>query len=372
MAEAATLQQALRRFAPQRLDAHRLRVCEHLMSCHTAALGQVVYHCPSCKETTRLYPGCGDRHCPQCQGKATRAWIQRQQMLALPVPYHHLVFTLPHSLNGWAQLHPAVLYRLLFQCAWSTLKAFGQHHRRAGGQLGMIAVLHTWGQTLVQHIHLHCLIPSGTLGADGVWQPIRGKYLFPVRALSRRFRGAMVAGLRQCYRAGELHRIRQADEVDQKLDELMAREWVVYNRPCLNQTASVVAYLGRYTRRIAISNHRILKVTDETVSFRYKDYADDDQPKVMELQGAEFIRRFLLHILPKGFMRVRHYGFLANRCRKQKLERIRQAIGAITPVQTEEPEPTALHCPHCHESVLVRIGRIHAPRPVFGKPGRRR
>ncbi|AGA33356.1 transposase, IS91 family, putative [Thioalkalivibrio nitratireducens DSM 14787] len=357
MAEPATLQQALYRFLHEEtLDGHRRRVCQHLKAYRTEALGGMQVQCEACGWEQPWYHGCRVWHCPQCQTRATRVWAERQQEALLPVRYFHVVFTLPHALNGWVQLHPEVLYRLLFQVTWDTLRRFGQDRRRLGSELGMTVVLHTWGQNLSQHAHLHCLIPGGALLADGHWKPSQGNTLFPVRALSRRFRGAMVAALRRAADDGELHRVTRPGEIDAVLDRLMVAEWVVYAKDCLDHTPTVVDYLARYTHRIAISNARILDIDAREVAFRYTDYRDHHRPKVMRLEGEEFVRRFLLHILPKGLMRVRHYGFLANRCRRTKLPRIRSALNAPRPDTRDASEdrsaPATYPCPRC------RVGRV--------------
>jgi len=280
----------------------------------------------------------------------------------LPVTYYHLVFTLPHTLNPWVQLHPQVIYGLLFQCVWATLKAFAADSKRLGGELGMTAVLHTWGQNLSQHVHLHCLIPGGALSAQGQWHPARSNYLFPVRALSRVFRGKMVSALRAAARQGDLHRITRPGDIDNTLETLMQTEWVVYSKACVSRTDTVVAYLARYSHRIAISDRRILGIEDDQVSFRYKDYRDHDQSKVMCLSGVEFIRRFLLHVLPKGFMRLRHYGFLANRCRAEKLKQIRGVLaqGNKTPAAEVMPDKpfTGYPCPLCHQGIVHVVGPL--------------
>jgi hypothetical protein len=358
MAESATLQQALARFAdPTVLDRQRRKVCAHLQACRTEAMGGQLVRCTHCAAEQRWYHGCRDRHCPQCQGRATRRWVERQHDHRLPVRYYHLVFTLPHTLNGWVQVHPEVIYRRLFEAVWATLKAFGHDPRRLGGELGMTAVLHTWGQNLSQHVHLHCLVPGGALGSDGTWHSTRSNYLFPVKALSRRFRGRMVGLLRQAAEAGELERVTRPGEVDRVLDALMAAEWVVYTKACLDHTATVIEYLARYTHRIAITNRRILAVDETTVTLRYQDYRDPDRHRTLQLAGEEFVRRFLLHVLPKGLMRVRHFGFLANRGRREKLSRIRRALAladeaARQTATSPTPETPTYPCPQC------RVGRL--------------
>ncbi|WP_456371775.1 IS91 family transposase, partial [Thiolapillus sp.] len=315
------------------VDSHRLKVCRHLQSCHTPVLGGMQYQCNHCHHQVPQYHSCRDRHCPQCQGRASRRWSEQQQQATLPVTYYHLVFTLPHALNGWVQLHPEVMYTLLFQTAWHTLKTFAADPKRLGGQLGMTAVLHTWGQNLSQHVHLHCLVPGGALTEDETWHAARSTYLFPVRALSRHFRGKMVSRLRACAKAGKLGRITRADEIDNLLDQLMEKDWVIYSKPSLDRTQAVINYLARYSHKIAISDHRLIEIKGDQVHFRYKDYRDD-RLKIMKLHHEEFIRRFLMHVLPKGFMRIRHYGFLANRCRQAALARIRKILEQ--PVEAEE------------------------------------
>ncbi|MDZ7750224.1 MAG: IS91 family transposase [Gammaproteobacteria bacterium] len=373
MTEAATVQGILNRFLrADTLDYQRRKVCGHLQACRTEAMGGVRLRCGACGDEEVWYHGCRDRHCPQCQGRATRQWAARQQGHILPVTYYHLVFTLPHILNGWVALHPEVIYRLLFQAAWSTLKAFGQDPKRLGGEMGMSAVLHTWGQNLSRHVHLHCLVPGGALGGDGQWRAAKSTYLFPVKALSRHFRGRMVTRLRQAATQGDLHRVTRDGEVDAVLDALMAVDWVVYTKHCLDHTATVVDYLARYTHRIAITPARILAVDDERVTIRYKDYRDRDRHKTLSLEGEEFVRRFLMHVLPKGLMRIRHFGFLANRGRREKLARIREALAAPVPPETDDG--TAHHdgvdyaCPQCRTGRLHVIAQIAPGRSLWRPP----
>lgn len=373
MTKAATLQQALTRFLdPSGLDRQRQRVCTHLLACRTKAMGGMVLQCSDCAHVQPRYFGCRDRHCPQCQGRAMAQWAERQQANMLPVRYYHVVFTLPHSLNGWVQLHPEVIHRLLFQSAWQTLCTFARDPKRLNGEMGMIAVLHTWGQNLSQHVHLHCLVPGGALSDDGKWHEARSNYLFPVRALSRHFRGHMVSALRKVAHAGDLHRVTRPGDVDAQLNTLMATDWVVYSKDCLEHTQAVVRYLARYTRQIAISNARILAVDDQQVTLRYKDYRDHDRHKQLILDGEEFVRRFLLHVLPRGLMRVRHYGFLANRCRRQRLVQIRRALAMVdqaphVDTAASDAEPTYT-CPHCKQPTLRMIGTLTPQRPLHDQP----
>jgi len=329
-------------------------------------LGGIAYQCDHCHGQFPWYHGCRDRHCPQCQARASRRWSQRQQQDILPVTYHHLVFTLPHELNGWVQLHPEVIYQLLFQVVWYTLKTFAADPKRLDGRLGMTAVLHTWGQNLSQHVHLHCLIPGGALSKNNKWHAACSTYLFPVRALSRHFRGKMVSALRESATAGQLNRITRADEIDSLLDRLMQKSWVVYSKHCLQRSQSIVEYLARYSHRIAISDQRIVGLENDQVYFRYKDYRNN-RSSIMNLHCDEFIRRFLMHVLPKGLMRIRHYGLLANRCRKSSLEILRkilaQAVKTIEEHITEEPK--AYPCPKCHKGHLIAIRLLNPTWPNF-------
>ena len=343
-----------------RLDGQRLKVCRHLLTCHTPVLGGLRLQCDHCEHHAVHYCGCRDRHCPQCQHRASRRWSERQQQAVLPVTYYHLVFTLPHELNGWAQLHPSLMYHLLFRCAWRTLKAFAADPERLNGKLGMTAVLHTWGRNLSRHVHLHCLIPGGALGKEQQWHAAKSNYLFPVKALSRHFRGSLVSALRQAGNAGQLSRVR-ADDVDRKLNELMHMDWVVYSKPCLKNPESIIGYLARYTHRIAISDQRLVSLDENSVTFRYRD-TQSQKAATLTLYVSEFIRRFLMHVLPGGFMRIRHYGWLANRCREQALVTIRAILAAPMAEQatTEDkdlPEMT-YPCPACRQGTLRLIERI--------------
>jgi len=332
----ATMSQVMAQFLPlyrqsQRLSSEQASACQSIIQCQTDILGGYVSHCDQCDHQQCYYQSCGNRHCPKCKQKASIEWEKKQLESHLPVTYYHLVFTLPHQLNAWAQLHPKTIYNILFQAAWKTLQSFSKNHKRLRGQLGVTSVLHTWGQNLNQHIHLHCLIPGITLCENNTGiETTKSHYLYPVEPLKKKFRGIAVSLLRQAWQHDQLSRITQAREVDQLLNELMGTPWVVYIKPYIKRSETIVRYLSRYTYKIAISNHRITDIDEYQVSFRWKDYRDGQQ-KTMQLDGDKFIRRFLLHVLPKGFMRVRHFGFLANATRKKKLETIRQLMN-------EQPE----------------------------------
>jgi hypothetical protein len=358
------------------LSPDQEKACRHIEQCRTEALGGLQQRCDRCGYEQPQYQSCRDRHCPKCQGRAQQDWCEKQKERVLPVTYYHLVFTLPQALNGWVELHPEVIYRLLFQSVWETLNAFGQDPKRLNGTLGMTGVLHTWGQTLCRHVHLHCLVPGGALSDQGHWNAAKSNYLFPVRALSRHFRGNMVAALRPAARGGELHRVTRPGEIDARLDQLMQPDWVVYTKAWLQRLETVVDYLGRYSRKIALHDRRIVELSDDRVGLRYKDYQDHNRHKLMTLAGEELIRRFLLHILPQGFMRIRHFGFLANRCRTAKLAQIRAGLEAA---EASEPKPAesgqkrpdpgeapAPCCPRCHQGRLIGLYEIAPRRTAYG------
>lgn len=381
MDEACGLQTVFDRFLEDYRLTHQLgpdqeKACRHIEQCRTEALGGLQQHCDLCGYQQPQYHSCRDRHCPKCQDCAQQAWRDMQRETVLPVTYYHLVFTLPHALNGWVTLHSEVIYRLLFQTVWETLSAFGRDPKRLNGTLGMTGVLHTWGQTLCRHVHLHCLVPGGALTDQGHWHAAKSNYLFPVKALSRHFRGNMVRALRETANAGELHRITRTGEMNAILDHLMQTDWVVYTKAYLQRPERIVDYLGRYSRKIALHDRRIVGIEDEQVKLRYRDYRDHHRHKVMSLAGEELIRRFLLHILPQGFMRIRHFGFLANRCRKVKLAQIRAFLETAEVANEPDPELdpdrpgpgeiTAPPCPRCQKGRLVGLYEIAPRRTAYG------
>jgi hypothetical protein len=370
MSETASMQTVFARFLDHYLQHHRLStaqhtVCRHIGLCRTDALGGQLVHCDQCEFNQLRYHSCRNRHCPQCQRQASVDWCEQQLQNVLPVTYYHVVFTLPHSLNAWVQLHPETLYRCLFDSIWHTIKTFGQDPKRLDGQMGMTAVLHTWGQAMTQHVHMHCLIPGGALSADEQhWHPAKSTYLFPVKALSRHFRGTMVSALRQAWQVGQLARL-DAAQVKTQLDELMQHQWVVYSKAYIKKAETVVEYLSRYTHKIAISDQRIEAVGESQVRFGYKDYRDG-QRKSMQLPAEEFIRRFLLHVLPSGFMRIRHYGFLSNRTRACKLQTILMLLNEPPaadepPPSTQGPVPLDCLCPKC------KLGRLRVCYEIIPK-----
>jgi len=302
------------------LSVHAQKTLRAIAQCRTAALGGHVDVCDACGIIKISYNSCRNRHCPQCQGHKREAWIQSRTADLLPCTYYHVVFTLPQQLNALALHQPALVYKSLFQAAWATLLQFGH---QAGVQLGMIGVLHTWGQTLSLHPHLHCIVPGGGVNANGSWQKqLRSnKYLFSVDSLSNVFRAKYV----QLLREGGIK--------DQPLfDSLFQQPWVVYAKRPFGGPKAVIEYLGRYTHKVAISNHRIIYVDDSSVTFSYKDYRDKAAPKkTMPLSNEEFVRRFAQHILPHRFVRIRHYGILSSSWKRGKLQGLQQQLNVKRP-----------------------------------------
>ena len=354
-------------------------VADKILACRTARLGGHVDACDECGYTEISYNSCRNRHCPKCQGSAQAGWLEARQADVLPVPYAHVVFTLPQALAPLALQNPKVVYDLLLRTAAHTLQEIASNPRHLGARLGFFAILHTWGQTLVHHPHVHCVVPAGGLAEDGcTWKPCRPGFFLAVRVLSRLFRGTFLAGLTQAFRDGRLGlhgrlvSYQSPAAFDRLLHEARGTEWVVYAKPPFDGPEHVLEYLARYTHRIAISNHRLQHVDDRTVTFRYKDYRSC-RPRSQTLPLGEFCRRFLLHVLPKGFVRIRYYGFLANGTRAHLLSRCRDALGqpeTIAEPETEDVEgflellPRGLRrCPHCGKGMLRCVQLLERPPP---------
>jgi Putative transposase/Transposase zinc-binding domain len=285
-------------------NSWQLRTLDAIRRCRSATLGGHVDLCTSCGHVRISYNSCRNRHCPKCQQVQRERWIQAREAELLPATYFHVVFTLPEALNKLCLYQPALVYKLLFDTAWSVLRDFGSNKKQLGADMGMITILHTWGQNLSLHPHLHCIVPGGGVTSSGRWKTARsnGKFLFPVKAMSQVFRARFVAALRARFKGLE----------PSFYNALFNTPWVVYAKRPFGSPKHVIEYLGRYTHKVAISNHRIVDIQNNQVTFRYKDYRDECKVKVMTLQTMEFIRRFSLHILPKGFMRIRHYGILSS------------------------------------------------------------
>jgi hypothetical protein len=331
MASSQSLEVAdvVRRFGPAfreryrgQLNRAQLRTLGAIESCRTAALGGHVYECAHCKARKIVYNSCRNRHCPKCQSLEKERWLEERCAELLPVPYFHVVFTLPEELNPLAVSHPRLLYNLLFQCASETLLEIAADPKHLGARIGVLAVLHTWGQKLTLHPHLHCIVPGGGLSIDGDWWVgSRPDFFLPVAVLKKLFRGKVLAAIKAAAESGELPSSHLP-----AFGSLYRKSWVVYCKPPFGSPERVLAYLARYTHRVAISNQRLVRLEGEEVTFTWKDYARGQRLQEMTLSGEEFLRRFLLHVLPDRFVRIRYYGLLANRHREQSLALCREVL----------------------------------------------
>jgi len=374
------LAEVLRRHGPAYLAAHPLsaakaKVWRAILACRTAALGGHVQTCQECGTTRLVYHSCRNRHCPRCQTRAKEAWLAARQREVLPVPYFHLVFTLPHDLNGLIGQCPRALYEMLFGAVSATLTEFAANPRWLGGTPAFSLVLHTWKQDLGRHVHIHALVPGGALGSDGKWVAAKRGFLFPITALSEVFRGKFVATLKAAHQNGKLRA--QAPMADVAWDALLARlylhDWVVYAKHSLGGPQQVLDYLGRYTHRVAISNERILDIGADTVSVRVRDWTQGNRRRTLSVPAQSFIERFLLHVLPKGFKRIRHYGLLGPAGKAAKLAQARAALSAPTPdpVVVESVQAFMrrierleyMRCTHCGRGQFLPTAPI-APVPL--------
>lgn len=339
------------------LNTNQLRHLSAIKKCRTTELGGHVDKCDDCGRIHISYNSCRNRHCPKCQGHKREEWMQARVGELLPVPYFHVVFTLPDRLNPLAIQHPKTVYGLLFASAWETLQTF---FGKQGVKGGTICILHTWGQNLSLHPHLHCIVPGGGVGRGGRWKNIRGdgKYLFTVKGLSKMFRAKYVSKLRKENLA--THSFTQ---------RLFEKEWVVYAKRPFGNTHSVIEYLGRYTHKVAISNHRILSVDEDNVSFEFKDYRKAGKKGVMTLSNKEFTRRFALHILPQGFVRIRHYGILSGTWKRERLPKLQRQLGVKLQSPNPQKETLRHRCPHCKTGTLVTIMTFSGRDPPEGSLG---
>jgi len=347
------------------VSPEQAKVMTSLVQCRTAALGGHVDSCDGCGFVRVSYNSCRDRHCPKCQASERAAWVDARLERLLPVEYFHVVFTLPEQLQPLILKNRRILYALLFAAASETLLELAADPKRLDAQIGITAVLHTWGQNLLFHPHLHCVATGGGLSADGRrWIPTREGYFLPVQVLSRLFRGKFLAKLKHLYQSqqlalsGSVAHLAQPPAFQHLLDRLYRATWIVYAKPPFGGAAQVYRYLGRYTHRVAISNSRLISMHGDRVSFQYKDYADGQKSKRMTLSADEFLRRFLLHVLPKGFVRIRHYGLLASPNVQTKLKRCQWLLGPADTTRTEaarlrvDPfrewiEDVITRCPRC-------------------------
>jgi hypothetical protein len=354
--------------------------------CRTAALGGHVDQCDKCGYRKISYCSCRNRHCPKCQGQASARWLEQRATELLPVEYFHVVFTLPQLVAPLALQNQQLVYGILFRAASETLLQIAADPRHLGARIGFLAVLHSWGQNLHHHPHLHCVVPGGGIAPDQRrWISCRRQFMFPVKVLSRVFRGKFIAYLKTAFRDGELgfHGELKCLGEKRKFIEWLSRtagtEWVVYAKPPFGGPRQVLKYLARYTHRVAISNQRLVSLENGRVTFRWKNYAHASEPATMTLKAEEFIRRFLLHVLPKGFVKVRHFGFLANRGRRDKVLLCRKLLAAssTTPpgvvphdLHSKGPEvDTVDRCPHCKVGSMRMLEILVPQADAIAQPG---
>ncbi len=370
------------------LRPEQRRVLTAIIRCRTAELGGHVQRCDECGHQRIQYNSCRNRHCPKCQATARAAWLEARQAELLPIPYFHVVFTLPEEIRPLALQNKRLVYGVLFRAAAETLQEVAANPKHLGAEIGLLAVLHTWGQNLMHHPHVHCVVTGGGLAPGrSHWVPCRQSrrtkklFFLPVRILSRVFRGKFIDFLKRAYRSGKLHfhgklaSLVQPAAWQRQLDTAVKKDWIVYAKRPFGGPRRVLKYLARYTHRVAISNQRLIELRDGQVSFQYKDYADSQQTKVMKLASSEFIRRFSMHTLPNGFVRIRYYGFLSNRDRNQRLDQCRRLLGAPNlPTQPAEPAQLPAEdasclspatCPICKRRSLVIIDVVPAIPPCM-------
>jgi hypothetical protein len=358
------------------LSSEQRRVLKEIAACRTAAMGSHVETCDQCGHQRVAYNSCRSRHCPKCQTTAAAQWMEAREADLLPVEYFHVVFTLPSALGPIALQNQREVYGLLFRAAAETLRQIAADPKHLGAEIGFLAILHTWGQNLQHHPHVHCVVPGGGLAPDGSrWIACRPGFFLPVRVLSRVFRGKFLALLRSAFDRGQLSfhgklaHLADPREFQLQLTASARTEWVVYAKPQWGGPEQVLKYLARYTHRVAISNQRLVDLEDGKVRFHWKDYAHKCATKTMTLQAVEFIRRFLLHVLPLYFVRIRHYGFLANRIREEKLALCRSLLGVdvasellSAPKEPVEAPSAATLCPSCGKGRMVIVETLRSPR----------
>jgi hypothetical protein len=352
------------------LSAAQRKVFRDICACRTAALGARFQQCNHCSHQTTLFHSCRNRHCPKCQSTARDQWLDRTAKELLPVPYSHVIFTLPGALTPLVRQNAKLIYNLLFRCVSETLLSIAREPSRLGAELGFLAVLHTWNQKMMTHPHLHCLVPAGGLALDKArWVHSRKRFFLPGPVLGRMFRGKFLALLAVAYRrkqlrlVGDLQPLLRPGAFDRFVSGLRKPKWVVEVRAPFGGPEHVLKYLARYTHRVAISNGRLLELRDGQVTFRWRDSADHNTQRVMTIEAVEFIRRFLLHVLPPGFVKIRHFGFLANGCRGAGLKLSRSMLRALpvpTPLTTRQRNAIERKCPSCGIGTLCFLGYIPA------------
>ena len=359
------------------LPLSHLKVMRSIETCRTDELGGHLERCCQCGHERNAYNSCRNRHCPKCQALAKAKWLEERKAELLPVNYFHTVFTIPHELNPITLCNKKIIYNILFHSVADTLQEFASDSKHGlGGKLGFTAILHTWNQKLLDHTHLHCLIPAGVLSTDKKrWINSRDNFLFPVKAMSRVFRGKFMESLKSAFSNKMLifpeHIAKLEKGFSSLTSQLWKKDWVVYSKAPFHGPCKVLDYLGRYTHRVAIANHRIIKVEDSLVSFQYRDRSDGDRCKKITMNAQEFIRRFLLHVLPDGYKKIRHFGFLASRCKKQNLAKCRQIMGMSEDLPEHQPETfqekmlrlTAIDitmCPKCKNGQMQKVKKLIA------------
>jgi len=339
------------------LSGEQERILRAIACCRTAALGGHVQTCDHCQHQRIAYNSCRNRHCPRCQASACARWMEDRASELLPVEYFHVVFTLPDAFNALALGNKRVVYGVLFDAVAQTLLEVAANPKHLGVRIGFLAILHTWGQNLSLHPHVHCVVPGGGLSSDGKWVACRAGFFLPVRVLSRVLRGKFIDLLKRARAAGNLLGVEDDRAFDELIDASVKHDWVVYSKPPFGGPAQVLKYLSRYTHRIAISNRRLLSVDDKSVTFRFKDYAHGNRPRTMTLDGGEFLRRFLMHAVPRGFMRIRHFGLLANRVRAKNLA-LCSSLLAPTTVPFTAAAPQEACCPACGRGRFIAGPRL--------------
>ena len=376
------------------LSREQHQVCRAVVNCRTAALGGHKQRCSECRHEQIQYNSCRNRHCPKCQAMARSAWLQARESELLPIPYFHVVFTLPHQLSPLALYNKQVVYGMLFRAAADTLRELAADPKHLGAQIGCLMVLHTWGQTLMHHPHVHAIVTGGGMSSDRrQWiackrsSKSRKEFFIHVKILSAVFRGKFISMLKQAYATGQLQfpgklmRLAHGDDFEGLLHLAVRNDWVVYAKRPFGGPEQVLRYLARYTHRVAISNRRLVDLANGQVRFQYKDYAAGQQTKTMSLASDEFMRRFLMHTLPSGFVRIRYYGFLANRTRQENLQHCRQLLGVSTSHGGERdglenvPRDDVPHemidskrCPMCKTGELLIVDRFEPAHRRFTGP----
>jgi Putative transposase/Transposase zinc-binding domain len=356
-----------------RIRFQQLKVMRAIMHCRTAALGGHIDICPRCGGDKSIsYNSCRNRHCPKCQTQARQRWIVARKQELLDTRYFHVVFTLPHELHTLILQNEAELYNLLFRTVADTLLEVAANPEHLGAQIGFFGILHTWGQNLLFHPHIHCVIPGGGLSPDRTqWMHPRYPFFLPIKVLSKVFRGKFIDGLKRALRqgrltfAGSIERMAEPKCFAAFLRTLFRQDWVVYAKPAFGGPEQVLRYLGRYTHRVAISNHRLVSFDGHHVTFRWRDYARGNKQRLMTVSADEFIRRFLVHVLPKGFVRIPHFGFMANYQRSSSLELSRQRLGMAPVIRSMEVTcGSAWICPRCG-GIMTVVERLSAAQMIW-------